>query len=155
MHPALATFLLSMLPLAELRVAIPLAMANFDLATWQIFIVAVVGSFIPAVLILYFLEPISQWLSQWKVWDKFFKWLFYNTRKRFDQKYALWGRLALMMFVAIPLPGTGVWTGSLAAWLFNLGKKQSLIYIALGAILSGGIVTLITLGVLTIFKFYL
>jgi uncharacterized membrane protein len=151
--PALATFLLSMLPIFELRAAIPIAIANFDLALWQIFIVAVIGSYIPGVLIIYFLGPVSNWFRKWKVFDKFFTWLFDRTRAKFDKKYALWGRLALMFFVAIPLPGTGVWTGSLAAWLFNFDKKQSLLYIALGSILAGSLVTLISVGAFKIFDF--
>jgi uncharacterized membrane protein len=149
--PALATFLLSMLPIFELRAAIPIAIANFDLALWQIFAISVIGSFVPAILIIYFLGPVSNWLRKWSVLDKFFTWLFDRTRAKFDKKYAVWGKLALMFFVAIPLPGTGVWTGSLAAWLFNFEKKQSLIYIALGSLLAGILVTLISVGAFKIF----
>ena len=87
--------------------------------------------------------------------DKFFKWLFARTRAKFDKKYAVWGKLALMFFVAIPLPGTGVWTGSLAAWLFNFNKKHALAYIGLGSILAGILVTLISIGAFTIFDFVL
>jgi uncharacterized membrane protein len=58
-----------------------------------------------------------------------------------------------MIFVAIPLPGTGVWSGSIAAWLFDLSKKESLCYIIMGAILSGVLVTAISLGFFKIFNF--
>ena len=146
-NPVLATLLLSMLPIIELRGAIPLAIANFDLALWQIFTVSVIGSFIPAIFIVYWLGPVSKWFRKWKIFDRFFIWLFDRTRSKFDKKYAAQGKLALMFFVATPLPGTGVWTGSLAAWLFNFDKKQSLIYIALGSILAGVIVV-------TVFKIF-
>lgn len=153
LNPVLATFLLSMLPVFELRAAIPIAIGNFDIPLWYVFIISVIGSFIPAIFIVYWLGPISNWLSQWSVMNKFFIWLFARTRSKFNKKYAVWGKLALMIFVAIPLPGTGVWTGSLAAWLFNFNKQQALIYIGLGSVIAGLLVTLISVGVFTIFDF--
>jgi len=149
----LATFLMSMLPVLELRAAIPIAIANFDLPAWYIFIVAVVGSFVPGIFIIYFLGPISNFLRRWSIPDKFFKWLFARTRAKFDKKYVHLGSLALMIFVAIPLPGTGVWTGSMVAWLFAFNKKQALIYIGMGSIIAGALVTFISLGIFTIFDF--
>jgi len=150
--PALATLLLSMLPVFELRVAIPFAIANFSIPLWQIFIYSIIGSFIPAIFILYFLGPISNYLRKWSLGDRFFTWLFARTRAKFKQKYITWGKLALAFFVAIPLPGTGVWTGSLVAWLFNFNKQEALIYIALGSVLAGLIVVLISVGAFTIFE---
>jgi len=152
-NSALATFLMSMLPVLELRAAIPIAIANFNIPVIYIFCLAVIGSFIPGVLIVYFLGPISNYLRKWSYLDKFFIWLFARTRAKFDKKYTSWGKLALMLFVAIPLPGTGVWTGSLAAWLFDFNKKEALIYIGLGTVLAGALVTLISMGVITIFNF--
>jgi len=152
-NPLLATFLLATLPIFELRAAIPIAIANFDIPLWQIFIISVIGSILPGILIVYFLGPVSNWLRKWKIFDKFFQWLFDRTRAKFDKKYAVWGKLALMFFVAIPLPGTGVWTGSVVAWLFNFEKKQALLYIILGAILAAILVTAISLGIFEAFKF--
>lgn len=153
--PQWATFWLAMLPIAELRASIPIAIKTFDLPIWQAFSISVVGAFIPGVVIVYLIGPVSKWLRNWKVFDRFFNWLFERTRKRFDKQYSVWGKLTLMIFVAIPLPGTGVWTGSLAAWLFGISKKESLIFIALGAILAGILVTLISLGAFSIFDFLL
>jgi uncharacterized membrane protein len=150
-HPALATFLLAMLPIAELRLSIPIALGTLDLPLWQVYILSVIGNYIPAVLILYFFGPISRFLSKdKKVFARFFDWLFTRTRSRFDKKYKVWGNIALLFFVAIPLPVTGAWTGALAAWLFGINKKDSLVYIGLGILLAGFIVSLISLG---IFKF--
>ena len=151
-HPALATFLLAMLPITELRVSIPVALETFDLPIWQAYVLSVVGDIIPGVLIIYFIGPISRFLRKWRIADKFFVWLFAHTRSRFDAKYKVWGNLALLFFVAIPLPFTGVWTGSVAAWLFGIKKKDSLIYIILGAMLAGVLVTLISLGIFGFFK---
>lgn len=154
-HPLLATFLLSILPVFELRAAIPMVMANFNTPLWQIFVVAVLSSIIPGVLIIYFLGPISNWLRRWKIFDRFFDALFARTRAKYDKKYAVLSKVALMLFVAIPLPGTGVWTGSLIAWLFNFDKQQSLIYISLGSFLAGVLVMMISLGAFKIFEIIL
>ncbi len=153
--PKLATVLLSMLPIAELRVSIPLALSHFHLPWQQALVLAVLGSYIPALLILYFVGPISFYLRRWSIFERFFSWLFARTRNKFDEKYNLWGNLALMIFVAIPLPVTGVWTGSLAAWLFGIRNRTALLYIALGTTIAGVIVTLISLGVLKAFDFLL
>ncbi|MFA6466370.1 MAG: small multi-drug export protein [Patescibacteria group bacterium] len=154
-HPLVATFLLSILPVFELRAAIPMVMANFDTPLWQIFVVAVLSSIIPGILIVYFLGPISNWLRRWKIFDRFFDALFARTRAKYDKKYAVLSKVALMLFVAIPLPGTGVWTGSLIAWLFNFDKQQSLIYIGLGSFLAGVLVMMISLGAFKIFEIIL
>ncbi|MBT6690871.1 small multi-drug export protein [Candidatus Parcubacteria bacterium] len=153
--PQLATFLLAMLPIAELRASIPIALENFALPIWQAFGLSVLGAFVPAVFIIYLIEPVSKYLIKHFKWaKKFFDWLFNRTRKRFAHKYDIWGSIALMIFVAIPLPVTGVWTGSLAAWLFGIEKRSAFLFIALGAIISGVIVTLLTLGISNIFQYY-
>ena len=151
--PQLATFLLAMLPIAELRVSIPLAIEVLDLDIYQAFLFSVLGSFVPAILIIFFIEPVAKFLrSNFKIFDKFFEWLFQRTRRRFADKYKIWGNLALMIFVAIPLPVTGVWTGSLAAWLFGIKRKEALFYIAMGTIIAGIIVSLVSVGFITIFS---
>jgi uncharacterized membrane protein len=151
----LATFLLAMLPIAELRVAIPIALKNFNLPIWQAFILSVIGNIIPAILIIYFIGPVSSFLSRSPKLKKVFEWLFERTRNRFAGNYNLWGNIALMIFVAIPLPMTGAWTGALAAWLFGINKRDSIIYVSLGVIIAGIVVTLISLGVFKIFEFLL
>lgn len=153
--PQWATFWLAMLPITELRASIPIALKTFNLPIWQAFSLSVIGDIIPAFFIIYLVGPISQWLRRWKIFDRFFNWLFARTRQKFNKQYGLWGKLTLMIFVAIPLPGTGVWTGSVAAWLFAISKKEALTYITLGAILAGILVTLISLGVFSIFDFLL
>lgn len=151
----LATFLISLIPVLELRAAIPIALASFDLSIAEIFIVSVLGSFLPAIVIVYWLEPISNFLRKFKFFDAFFEGLFKRTRAKFDKKYALGSNVALMLFVGVPLPGTGAWTGALIAWLFNFDKKQALISIALGCVIAGLIVLLASLGVIKIFDFIL
>ena len=86
-----------------------------------------------------------------KFFNRFFNWLFERTRRKFEGNYAKWGKLALIIFIAIPLPITGAWTGSLAAWLFGFKYWESIVLCALGILGAGVIVSLITLGGLQIF----
>lgn len=81
---------------------------------------------------------------------KFFNWLFNRTRKKTQAKIEKYGSLALILFVAIPLPYTGAWTGSLAAWLFGIPFKKSILNIFIGILIAGIIVTVTTLSVLNI-----
>ena len=71
---------------------------------------------------------------------------------KFEKKYNTTGFLALMIFVAIPLPGTGAWTGCLISWFLDLDRKKSLLYISLGVLIAGIITTLASLGIINIFS---
>lgn len=150
--PEVATFLIAMLPIAELRGSIPIALTVYDLNPLVSYFLSVLGNIVPAFFIVYLLGPTSGYLvERFKIAERFFSWLFKRTRNRFAGKYEKWGMLALAFFVAVPLPVTGVWTGSVAAFLFGIPKKASLLYISLGASIAGIIVTLATLGLITIF----
>ena len=150
--PPIATGIIAMLPIAELRGAIPIALAVYHLDPLSAYLFSVIGSIIPAFFILWLFGPISGYLMQNFIWaEKFFSWLFERTRHRFTGKYEKWGELALMIFVAIPMPVTGVWTGSVAAFLFGIPKKRSLILISLGSAIAGVIVVLASLGIISFF----
>ena len=102
----------------------------------------------PIHFILWLLEPIAKFLRKHsKRMDKFFDWLFTKTRNKHNKKFERWGALALIGFVAIPLPMTGSWTGALAAFIFGVKYLPALLLILLGVLIAGGIVSLITLGV--------
>ena len=150
--PEVATFLLAMIPVTELRASIPFAMGFFKMPAWQAFLWSVIGNIIPAIFIVYLLQPLSEWLSvRFKFCKRFFDWWFNRTAKKFNDKFQKYGFWALMIFVAIPLPVTGAWTGSVAAFLFKVQKKKALLAISLGVVISGVIVTLITSGAVKIF----
>ena len=85
-------------------------------------------------------------MKHFKFFDRFFAWLFKRTRSRFVTKYEKYGLLALVLFVAAPIPGSGVWAGSLAAYLFNIDKKKSFIFIVIGAIIASSLVALVMVG---------
>lgn len=147
-----ATLLIAALPLAELRGAIPIALTIYELDVPVAYFFSVVGSILPAIPILWLLGPVSGWMIKRFSWaQKFFDWLFNRTRHRFAGKYEKWGQLALVVFVAIPLPVTGVWTGSVAAFLFGIPKYTALFLISVGSLIAGVIVTLATLGLVSLF----
>ncbi|MCX6746413.1 MAG: small multi-drug export protein [Candidatus Parcubacteria bacterium] len=145
--PHLAIFLMSMMPIAELRVSIPLALNIYKFSIWSTLFYASMGAFVPALFILYLIEPASEFLMKHsKFFHKFFLWLFRHTKIRFEGKYARYGSLALIIFVAIPLPLFGVWTGALAAFLFQFPKKKAIFLIFLGTVISGLIITSLVVG---------
>jgi uncharacterized membrane protein len=149
----LATLLIAMLPIAELRASIPVAIVGLDLSVVNAFIWSVIGNLIPAFFLLLFLEPVALWLMKHsKMFENFFNWVFNRTRKRFSTKAERYGKfIALVLFVAIPLPITGAWTGSAAAFLFGIPFKRSFPAVIIGVLIAGVIVTLTTVGITKIF----
>lgn len=131
-------------PIAELRAAIPLAITTFDFPWYYAFLIAVIGNILPVPFILLFLDAATRLLSKVAVFERFLNWLFERTRHRgkIIQKYK---RIGLVLFVAIPLPVTGAWTGALAAVLFGIEFKHAFISIFVGVIIAGIIVTCLTL----------
>jgi uncharacterized membrane protein len=151
--PEAATFLIAMIPVTELRASIPFAMGFFHMPAWQAFLWSVVGNIIPAIFLVWLLKPISEWLSvKSKICKRFFDWWFKRAARGFNEKFKKYGFWALMIFVAIPLPATGAWTGAAAAFMFDLPKKKAILSISLGVIIAGIIVTLISGGAFAIAK---
>jgi uncharacterized membrane protein len=136
-----------MLPVSELRGAIPYAITLGGLSWQEAYIIAIIGNFIPVLPILYFIGPVSDWLRRFKFFDRFFEWLFARTRRKgkLIEKFEVIG---LILFVAIPLPVTGAWTGTLAAFLFGVRKRLAIPAIIAGICIAGCVVTLATTGVI-------
>lgn len=154
MTPLIKVFLLAMTPIGELRAAIPVAVAIYKLNWVLAYFVAVIGNLVPVILLLLFLKPISKWLSKRsKIFQRFFDWLFKKTRKRGEAKIKKYGYFALMLFVAVPLPITGGWTGSLMAFLFNAPFKKAFPAIAAGVLIAGLIVLAVVGAGITIEKY--
>jgi len=151
MSKEILTLLISMLPITELRGAIPIALAVYDLPIWSAFIFSVIGNIIPVIFIILFLRFLAKFLIH-KIYflNRFFTWLFEKTRKRHSEKFNRWRDLALIVLVAIPLPGTGAWTGALAAFVFGIPIKRAFPLISLGVLIAGVIVTIITLGAINL-----
>lgn len=155
MNPTLLTFLLAMTPVGELRLSIPVALSSYNLS-WPIaYIISVLGNLVPVLFFLMFLGPVSSWLSNnFKIFDKFFSWLFARTRRKHGDKVEKYGYPALVMVVAIPLPITGAWTGTLVAFLFGIDFKKAFPLITTGVLIAGAIVTSLTKAGIAIEKYF-
>ena len=156
MTPELIVLLTAALPVVELRGAIPLAMGAFGFSAGSAYMIAVIGNFLPVIPLFLFLRHVSEWLMRHvRFIDRFLTWLFSYTRRRHEEKFAgkngFWKFVALAAFVAVPLPGTGAWTGALVAFLFGLPLWRSVGAIAAGIFGAGLFVLILTVGVGSIF----
>lgn len=140
--PWLAVILMAMLPVAELRVAIPVAILKYHMDPVSAFTLSVIGNMLPVVPLLLYLEPVSVFLrNRWRLWDVFFGWLFERTRRKHRETFEKYGALGLAIFVGVPLPATGAWTGCAAAFIFGIKPRLSFLAILAGVIMAGAIVT--------------
>ena len=142
-------FLVSMVPLIELRGAIPFAV-GFNLPLVPSYIVCVIGNMLPVPIIYLFARKVLEWGADKPVIGKFFSWCLEKGHKggvKLQEKAGRGLFVALLLFVGIPLPGTGAWTGTLAASLLDMDFKSSVIAVLLGVILAGVIMGLVSAGV--------
>ena len=149
-------FLISMVPLIELRGAIPVSQ-GFQLPLLQSYIVCVIGNMLPVPVIYLFSSKVLEWGKDKKYIGKFFTFCIEKGHKGGEKLKEKAGRglfVALLLFVGIPLPGTGAWTGTLAASFLDMGFKKSVIAVLLGVLLAGVIMGIASAGVFTaIFSF--
>lgn len=145
----LIVFLISMVPIIELRGAIPYAV-GFKLPLIPSYITAILGNLVPVPFIFLFARKILVWGSNKKYIGKFFTWCLRKGEsggEKLKAKAKNGIYVALLLFVGIPLPGTGAWTGTLAASILDLDFKKSVLAIFLGLILASIIMMLLSLGV--------
>ncbi|MFQ7256307.1 small multi-drug export protein [uncultured Streptococcus sp.] len=134
------TFLISMIPLVELRGAVPYAISS-GIPLWQALLIGVIGNMLPVPIIFFFARHILEWGKEKPIIGNFFTWCL-NKGHRGGQKLEeaagdkgiFW---ALLLFVGIPLPGTGAWTGTLAASILDWDFKRSVLAVMLGVVLAG------------------
>ncbi len=138
-----------MVPLIELRGAIPVAV-GLSLPIVPSIIISVVGNMLPVPFIFLFARRILEWGKDKKVIGGFFTWCLEKGEKGGRKLEAKAGRglyWALLLFVGIPIPGTGAWTGTLAASILNMDFKKSVLFVLLGVLLAGAIMLAASLGV--------
>lgn len=151
MKKFLYVFLMSMLPLVELRGGIILGAAQ-GLPWYQNFIACVIGNMIPVPFILLFIPKILDFLERFRPFRPLVGWLRRKAEKH-SQKVLSGAFLGLFLLVALPIPGTGAWTGSLVAALFSLPRWRSFFIILLGVMTCGAIMALASYGVLGFLSF--
>ena len=130
-------------PISELRGAIPIAIGAFHFPWYYAFIIAIIGNLIPVPFILLLLNFVSKLLCKISIFEKLLNWLFELIRRR-GKAIERYEYVGLALFVAIPLPITGAWTGSIVAVLLGLKFRYAFLSIFIGIIISGVIVTCAT-----------
>ncbi|MFC1608800.1 COG2426 family protein [Patescibacteria group bacterium] len=143
----LATFLTAMMPVTELRASIPVAIVKYEMHPFWAWFWSVAGNTFMGALVVLLVEPISQMIIRRvgfinRFWEKYIG----RIKNKNVEKFEKWGALALITFVAIPLPVTGAFTGAVAASVFNVEFKKAVPALFLGCVIAGVIVTALTLG---------
>lgn len=144
LHPWMVVVVISMLPIIELRGAIPIAILFFRIPVWEAVALSVFGNMVPIPLILLFMDQFFALLSKVGGGKRITDWLFARTRKK-GKSIEKYKAIGLTTFVGIPLPGTGAWTGAFAARIFGIAFWRSLLCIFIGVLLAAAIVTPLTL----------
>ncbi|NQV12538.1 small multi-drug export protein [Candidatus Uhrbacteria bacterium] len=144
----LTTVIIAAMPVVEVRLSIPVAIEFFNMPVWKATVLSFIGASIPAIVLPLALAPLEKPCRKAFPWcDRMFDVVINHVQKRFTERYQTLGIIGLILFVAIPLPGTGVWTGSLASWVFRIKKKVAIPAILTGLALSSLIVAAATMGV--------
>lgn len=149
----LLIFLISMVPIIELRGAVPIGLSTAwgdPLPILPLYIVCIIGNMLPVPLIFFFARKVLEWGADKKFIGKFFRFCLEKGEKggkKLQEKAGQGLYVALFLFVGIPLPGTGAWTGTLAASFLDMDFKKSCIAIMGGVILAGIIMGLASIGV--------
>ena len=141
------TFLIAMLPLAELRGSIPYAIFHLKMHWQEAFILSILGNFVPVIPYLFFLERFTERLMKYPRLNRFMTWTFNRTRSK-SSAIEKFEAVGLSLFVGVPLPLTGAWSGCIAAYLFRIPMRHSIPAIFGGILIAGVLVTLVCLGVI-------
>ena len=145
----LIVFLVSMVPIIELRGAVPIGV-GMGLDLWIVYVISIIGNMLPVPIIYLFARKVLLWGKDKKYIGKFFTFCLEKGEHGGQKLMAKAGKsgtfIALMLFVAIPLPGTGAWTGTLAASMLNFGFKRSTFAVLLGVLIAGILMGLASMG---------
>lgn len=142
----LLTFLISMVPIVELRGALPFGVA-WGIPAYQAYIICIIGNMLPVPFIFFFARKVLEWGADKPIIGGFFTWCLKKGHKGGEKLQASAGRglyVALLLFVGIPLPGTGAWTGTLAASFLDMDFKKSSLSVMCGVLLAGVIIGLLS-----------
>ncbi len=147
-------FIMSMVPIIELRGAIPFAV-GFNIPLWQAYVTCIIGNMIPVPIIFLFARKVLEWGQDKPVIGGIFTWILQKGRRGGKKLLSKTGRSAyigLLLFVGIPLPGTGAWTGTLAASILDLDFKKSVLAALGGVLLAGIIMAVASTGVFSFIR---
>ena len=151
----LICFVVSMVPLIELRVAVPMAINAFSLPVLPSYVVCIIGNMLPVPVIFFFARRVLEWGADKKIIGKFFTFCLEKGHKggsKMQEKAGKGLYFALFLFVGIPVPGTGAWTGTLAASLLDMDFKKSVIAVMSGVVLAGLIMGVGVSGIVELWR---
>ena len=149
----LIIFFISMVPLVELRGAIPFSQ-GFGLPIIQSYIICIIGNMLPVPIIYLFARKVLEWGADKPVIGKFFTWCLakgHKGGKKLQEKAGKGLFVALLLFVGIPVPGTGAWTGTLAASILDMDFKSTVAAVMLGVLLAGVIMMVVSMAGFSLF----
>ncbi len=144
-------FFLSMVPVLELRAAIPIG-ATLGLEWVANYLICVIGNMIPVPIILLFVRHVLEWMKKIPRLDKIALWV-ENKAQKDTPKVQKYASLGLLIFVALPLPGTGAWTGALVAAMLDMRMKYAIPSIFCGVLIAGLIMSLASYGLVSFLTF--
>lgn len=150
--PELTTFLVAMTPVLEQRVALPMAIIGFNMPVWKALLITLAGNLLPITALLYFADNFHNWVKRnsgtffGKAWLKSLA----NAQEKFA-KYEKYGLIGLALFIALPIPGSGIFTGTMLAFLMGVPFKHSLPYIWAAVIGSSIVTMVISVGIERVF----
>ena len=148
-NPSFGVFAVSMVPVIELRGAIPLGV-GLNLHWLWVYVISVIGNMIPVPFVILLIRPIIEWLVHSKMFWKVGKWLDERSQEK-AKKLTKYKKLGLFLFVAIPFPGTGAYTGAMVAGILNMRLKDAVPMIFLGVLTAGVVMLLLSCGIKFLF----
>jgi len=149
----LVTLALCLAPISELRGGLPFALAN-DIPLPLAYLICVVANALVAPLVYLFLSSLHKLLERWKPYRKLFERIVERSRRKVHAKVEKYGYAGLILFVAIPLPITGAYTGTLGAWILGMDRRKTILAVFAGVIIAGIIVaTVFSLGIRALYFF--
>lgn len=139
---------MAMVPIIEIRGSIPVGIGVYDMAPFAVLLWSVAGNILVGAVVLWILEPLIRYgiyriPPLGRLWERYIL----RIEKNHTEKFEKWGSLALILFVAIPLPMTGVVTGAVAAAIFQVPRLRALGLLAIGSAMAGIIITLVSVGI--------
>ena len=139
---------ITLLPFLELRASIPYGINVFRMPWLNVFIVCVIANIILGILIYFMLEKFVKFFLRYKIFSKPYNKIVLTTQKKIQKSVDKYGELGVALFIGVPLPGSGVYSGALGAYVIGLNFKKFIIANIIGVLIAGTIVTIISTGVL-------
>lgn len=140
---------LTVIPVVEMQASFPVALGVFKMSVWQAYIIVVTANMIPALIVFYGWDTvIRQSQRHWPWFHGFMSRYHDRLHTRWQEKIDRYGPIAVFLFVAVPGPFSGVWSGSMLAWIFGLHRKPAMLAIFLGVLVAAAFIVLITTGVI-------